>query len=314
MLKKLELYIKNTSKLIVEVPSSTGVQSPINEMLASGAYYIPPGKHFTLMTEQGISNEIKVLCANIIPVLREGFQLLRSKATEILAFILSNIDRQFSPCLPLHMPIAYALKGPSLSIETLRIMLQEVRLKCKETKTRILCECFDGQWAMMIYKSKEGKPLTRIQVMKTLWNTIKKKSKKELFDLLDSKSITTKAHLDIIQNWASHNLHHAVTEGNLVLERLDSGLAISNTQGLGKVYTSTSPQIWNTPDMRKKKERLNVKKQIAKSQQFLQITYKSCNKYLQVNSVAMLIFINTCWKNFKPSVQGISGWMLHQKT
>ena len=145
LLDKLAKYVKSHSKLLVEVPSCLDTYSAINEAMATGPYYIPQQRQFTLTTAETITNEIKVLCANTIAILQEGFQLLQSKATEILAFIACDVDRQFSVQLPCHMSMAYALKGSSLNIETLWELLTRLRMKCKETVTKILCEFFDGQ-------------------------------------------------------------------------------------------------------------------------------------------------------------------------
>ena len=41
----------------------------------------------------------------------EGFQLLCKKASEILAFIITDLDRKFSTTISPHMPAAYGLKG-----------------------------------------------------------------------------------------------------------------------------------------------------------------------------------------------------------
>ena len=138
-----------------------------------------PKKQFTLCTAQAIANEIQVLCTNTIGILHEAFQLVQCKATEILAFIVSDINRQFSMNLPLHIPLAYALTGSSPKIETLREMLTRVRIQCQHNHTKILWECFDGQRAMMIFKSIKGEPPTRIQLNKKFCNDAKKAKKEQ---------------------------------------------------------------------------------------------------------------------------------------
>ena len=261
LLQKLESYINNNSRLLVEVPSCFGMQSGLNESMANGPYYIPPQKQFTLATAQSIANEIKVLCANTLGMLQEGFQLLRCKATEVLAFIISDIDRQFSPSLPPHMPIAYALKGSSLSIETLRELLTKVRVACQERSTKILCECFDGQWAMMVFKSQTGEPLTRIQLMKKLWNNVRKEKKSELLKIIESRCTITCVGHDFLQKCTLTSGQETVKD-NIILQKTHNGsLVISTTDDMDKIYTSRSPQIWETPDMRAKRDKIKAKEQ-----------------------------------------------------
>ena len=76
---------------------------------------------------------------------KESYQLARKKATEILTFLLSTTDREKSIHGIDNIPVAYALKGHSLSTETMRRMIEDVRNKCKEKGVNILCETCDGQ-------------------------------------------------------------------------------------------------------------------------------------------------------------------------
>ena len=75
------------------------------------------------------------------------------------------------------MPAAYGLKGSALSIPTMRKLMHDVRKECKEEGVKVLTECYDGQWAMMIMKDSKGHPLSCLQVMKKIWLKDKKATK-----------------------------------------------------------------------------------------------------------------------------------------
>ena len=81
-----------------------------------------------------------------IDITKKSFELSRKKATEILMFLLSTSDREKSANGIEQTPIAYAMKGSSLSTNVMRNLIEKVLDECKERNVSILCECCDGQW------------------------------------------------------------------------------------------------------------------------------------------------------------------------
>lgn len=53
-------------------------------------------------------------------MIEESSLVCRKKASEILAFIITDTDRLSNPEYPHHLPIAYGLKGYSMSGSDLR--------------------------------------------------------------------------------------------------------------------------------------------------------------------------------------------------
>ena len=66
-------------------------------------------------------------------------------------------------------PIAYAMKGYSLKVQTIRDMIELLRNSLYEQNIPILCECFDGQWANLAFKDADGEPLTLLHLMNKSW-------------------------------------------------------------------------------------------------------------------------------------------------
>ena len=87
-------------------------------------------------------------------LVEEAYNLQRKKATEILTFIMSDTNRIHDSEKPNQIPIAYALKGFSLSTEKLREMIEEVHIKCKEVGITIIADCLDDQWQKLAVQSK----------------------------------------------------------------------------------------------------------------------------------------------------------------
>jgi hypothetical protein len=250
LLQELEKYIKDNSQIVAEVPSCKGTTAVLNPRNATGPYHTPPTPDFILTSSQSVANDIKVLCANSIPIVEEGFQLLREKASEILAFIITDTDRKFSTTIPPHMPLAYAMKGRSLSIATFRQMMRRVRIRCQESEVRVITEAYDGQWAMMIMKSINGKPLTRIQLGKEMWKTEKKRKKLELLKELEKCSNVSRRTLHQLAQWV--NGDDPLDFEDFLLYKEDGALHLDSNRQMKKIWTSGSPQIWSTASMKVK--------------------------------------------------------------
>ena len=62
------------------------------------------------------------LCVKLTQSVEEGIYFLRVEASEIIAFLAMDNERIVKPGIPLHIPIAYGLKGPSLSNKTFQNM------------------------------------------------------------------------------------------------------------------------------------------------------------------------------------------------
>ena len=75
------------------------------------------------------------------------------KATEVLAFVLSDTDRIWTPEQPHHLPVAYALKGPSIKVKTIEAVVSQVREQCEEAGVNIMCESYDGQWYPLVVRN-----------------------------------------------------------------------------------------------------------------------------------------------------------------
>ena len=69
-------------------------------------------------------NEISVRISDVI---KEGFNFLRVEASEIFAFVATDADRVVKPGIPPHIPIAYGLRGSSMSAEIMRNMINDLR-------------------------------------------------------------------------------------------------------------------------------------------------------------------------------------------
>ena len=77
-------------------------------------------------SKEQIQSDISELCGRSIEIMEKSFELNRKKTTEILMFLLSTGDREKSSTGIEHTPIAYAMKGSSLSTLVMRNLIEKV--------------------------------------------------------------------------------------------------------------------------------------------------------------------------------------------
>lgn len=84
-------------------------------------------------------------------------KLCVKKASEVLVFLLGDLDRVYKSELPHAFPIGYGFKGYSMSTETMRKMIKDVlyALFIRGIYTPVVS--YDGQWAKLAFQTAEGK-------------------------------------------------------------------------------------------------------------------------------------------------------------
>ena len=128
----LQNYLDANTQILVEVPSIQIDDNRSNIEKAEGPYHIAGTLNVRNVPKSSIAAKLKSICQPTCDLIKEAYELQRRKATEILAFVISDTDRIHDTEHPNQIPIAYALKGYSLSTETLQKMTDIVWNKCKE--------------------------------------------------------------------------------------------------------------------------------------------------------------------------------------
>ena len=123
----LQTYIKENVTFLCELPSlKANLKLDKNQKIRN--QYVLQNKHkSSIFNQTEVTNEISDTCKDAKNITNESFQLCRKKATEILMFLMSNIDREKVNVGIDHIPIAYAMKGNSLKTETMRKIIEDVR-------------------------------------------------------------------------------------------------------------------------------------------------------------------------------------------
>ena len=121
--------------------------------------------------------EMKICAEEAKSIISDGYQVLRSLAREVMVFMLVDKDRIHDNYVSYAMPIAYVMKGASMSNDQLRFILDKIRNELNKRRISILCECSDGQWLKTCTSSKDGTVLNLLQMSRTTWKSVSSLSK-----------------------------------------------------------------------------------------------------------------------------------------
>ena len=186
---EIDFYCITNSCVIGEFPVLTASEivncDAISDVGADFCpYFLHPAKKF--MSDRDLLKElnVKTVVKNLKEICCEGIQHCRNEATDIIAFVVADSTRIHRPGIPPHIPIAYGMRGPSLSTVTVRKMISDIKDKCKEVNARIVCDVTDGEFIRLANHSDDDAPLTHLQRARDLERFYDRYSRKELLDII----------------------------------------------------------------------------------------------------------------------------------
>ena len=115
-----------------------------------------------------------------------------------MVFINSDKDRLHTSKVPNSAPMAYALKGKSMSTADLCHLINTCRHELLKRNIPILCEVYDGQWKNVVTFNEAGEPLTLLQMFKKSWDAVSRMSKDRMIQEVMKLSQIMAGDLDIM--------------------------------------------------------------------------------------------------------------------
>ena len=177
-LKELCLCISSFTQtncmLMCEVPTITGDHGNIYvDPNVSSPYCPNMQRNCNIPDLEHITEKNKSLQVECTSAFTACHEVLRTPARELLVFMLTNKDRKQHKQVPYSFPIAYAMKGPSMTNADLQFMVNLVCNKLEDKKIPVLREAYDGQWHNHITQNANGDHLMRMHGRTTWLNTTK---------------------------------------------------------------------------------------------------------------------------------------------
>ena len=194
---------------------------------------------------EDIQEASKFIAINSKAAFKACHEVLRTPAKELLVFMLTNKDRKQDKKVPYSYPIAYAMKGPSMSNDDLKFMVRKLTNILYTKKIPILCEAYNGQWHNHIMQSEKGHHVMKL-FGRTSWLHISKLSKDKCMEQLGHFSIIKagdRKDIEKLQRGCTY-----FENENLVLNQDDNGkLWISSRKFLMSQVVSITPK--SCPDL-----------------------------------------------------------------
>ena len=200
----LDTYIQQKASVICELPRLRGVEQMTIEPQQFSAY-VKPAFVSKSSTSILLEDDFEIISYDVCRLIEEGFNHLRVEASEILAFVATNPHRITVQGIPPHLPIAYGLRGHSMTTTVMRSMLCDIMKKLDEGNISVLCEVYDGQFHKLITRDANGEPLTRLQFQLDYFKKIMKTyDKKDLLNELLPYSSVNQEDLDELTSMPFH--------------------------------------------------------------------------------------------------------------
>ena len=154
-------YIKLKTSFLHEAPSLKGEYGTLKcSDVIKSAYSVTPNLELTEMSNQDVDYNSTIVSSEAIHFFTNAHTALRSKASEIVVFMATNKDRMNVDAVGYSFPVAYALKGSTMTNADLPFMVDLLQDEFNRREIPILTEVYDGQWHNHITFDANGKLLT----------------------------------------------------------------------------------------------------------------------------------------------------------
>ena len=246
--KKLFEEIKKfvaTAEFLGEFPSVTGYNS--GRVAYDESPYLRPKKEVYMQANvdskicQVIKKEALACAEKLKTCVQNSYNLRRKKASEVVTFIVTDTDRHYAfDELPL-VPIAYFLRGYSLSCDIVRKIVNDIHQKLHDFGLHIPVVTLDGEWSKLVFESADGRSLTLLNLQKKFYSSLQRESKHDVVSFFGKLNI---------YEWVSLDGHLVVRlcESNQKVKTPTEGWRMKSKTGTEKSAERTNDVISNGID------------------------------------------------------------------
>lgn len=177
----IDTFLKQNVKYLGEFKSLKAIQCRHDSAQTDGVY----GSHSSSTEQRQTFNaidlfEIKSCIDDVKCLINQHFTLCFDRPSDVMVFMLSDLDRTYAIDKPYVFPVAYGLSPKHLKADTVRQMLEFLREQLKTYNIHVQVEAFDGQFSKLSIVSYDGSSLSELQERKMHWKETCAKSSHEL--------------------------------------------------------------------------------------------------------------------------------------
>ena len=225
-----KFFARAHCEIISELPLLFGVEDNLNPRNGTSPYRQSGIISAEDVDYNDLVEKINILMAEAKCVVKDSHNICRQKSSEILIFMLSDSDQMklLKDDTYTH-PVAYAMKGYSLNVKTMRQLVDKLCNALHEKNIPVLCECFNGQWANLAFKSEDGEPLTLLHLLNKSWEMASHLSQRNI--LLKLRNMSTIKPVDLV------SVTQLATYGALIAQSGNITMSVCEKPS-GKIYYS----------------------------------------------------------------------------
>ena len=233
--KAIQTFCSTHCKLLIELPSFCG------QIIAPSApglhlmYYSAPTLETSEINVESICEKLLTAGVECKLLFHEIHKVLHRLAKEVLVFMISTKDRFQHGNIPNAMPLAYALKGNSISTKEVWDLVKIMKDKLAENGIPVLVYCYNGQWKNLVCFNDDGEPLTRLQLNIKTWSKISKMSIDQLFQDFSTIAGVCQANKYMLSSSAKLTGNMAIIGSNIEVYLDRNGHLTCNSLG-GSIF------------------------------------------------------------------------------
>ncbi|VDI80060.1 Hypothetical predicted protein [Mytilus galloprovincialis] len=222
--EKIKTYCDNKVQFLAEIPSCQVSRECKHEHSSVESEKIGRNCHTKCLdsVKPQTKHDVTTLQMTTIEInscLDQAYSLERHLASEVLIFLISDLDRIHST------RVGFSMKGYSLTSSVMRKMIDDTLQKCYPNGLYTPVVSFDGQWSQLAVISSNGYPLTILQLQKDVFRESKKNDIKNT-NIVKAKSLNELIEQTLVEqkfrkNEEHHNFYALVVSQN---NRQDSRL------------------------------------------------------------------------------------------
>ncbi|CAG2226539.1 unnamed protein product [Mytilus edulis] len=180
--EKMKQYCKDNVRLIAEVPSVVAKTCGHDEVSSdkNDAKYNQHKSLQQISAESCTVSNLNKTVYEIMETVKEAYGLIRHIATEVVVYLISDLNRSHIPERQHSVPIGYAMKGYSMTTDVMRNMVNDILEKCYHGGLYVPVISFDGQWYTIAVRSANNEPLTILQLMKDVYKQARSIKKSDM--------------------------------------------------------------------------------------------------------------------------------------
>ncbi|MCG8621297.1 MAG: hypothetical protein MJE68_04735, partial [Proteobacteria bacterium] len=215
---KIREYIKTHTSFLCEAPTVKGKfgKLTVSDVIVS-AYAVTPNLDLNEMEARDVDFDTAVVGSETNHFFNNAHNVLRNKASEIVVFMATSKDRKNIDSVGYTFPVAYAMKGSTMTNSDLHYMVNALRKEFSKRSIPILAEVYDGQWHQFITTDGEGKSLTKL-CWRHRWQDVSTYSKQKCLNLMIEGCSVKSKDLEILEE--AERLRHTEQYciGNVALQ------------------------------------------------------------------------------------------------